>query len=309
MEKFCNENPYTDFKSVKKLIKKELKKDMFDVFEYFEENPVAVGSIAQVHKAKLKSGEFVAVKVQHPQIINQTKGDIFVVSMSCWLGEWAFPDCKLQWINKDFKNNMLKEIDFEIEYNNIKKAQRLFSKEKNIIVPKVYKEYSSKRILTMSFEEGKSICDVKFRKENNIKVSEISNLLNHVFNKQIFKYGFVHADPHQGNLFIRKEYNNSQMNNKKYKEKPVLKLILLDFGLFVDLDKKFITDYTNLWRGIFIQDFSIIEKACIELGVKEHKVFTSMITGKEFDDVMNKHNKDPDERLRIKKGNFINFLS
>lgn len=293
MEPFCQENPTTPFTEVKKLFKQQFKKDLFDVFDYFEEMPIAVGSIAQVHKAKLADTlEYVAVKIQHPPIINQTKGDFIVVDMSCRLAEYFFDGVKVKWISNDFKKNLTQEIDFKIELKNIIKAKKLYSKEKSIIIPKVYKELCSDRVLTMSFEEGSSICDSKYQKENRIKSNEISTILNGFFNRQIFEYGFVHADPHHGNIFMRKELVNGR---------PKLKLIMLDFGLFMDLDKQLISDYSHLWRGIFRQDDKIIKKACESLGVKDAEVFTSMVTGKAYHDVMNSERKNDLERLKIRK--------
>ena len=294
MEQFCQENPCSTFKEVKKLFKKETGKDIFEVFEYFDEKPVATGSIAQVHKAKFIDGNTVAVKIQHSQIINQTKGDVWVVKVSCDLAEYFFPDCKLKWIYKDFQRNMFEEVDFKKEVENMLKATVLFKKDKRIVVPKPYKNLCTDRIIVMSYEEGSSICDVNYRKKNQISVKEISNILNDVFNKQIFEYGFVHADPHQGNLFVRKEKINGI---------PRLRLVLLDFGLFINLDADFQRSYSKLWRGIFTQDKSTIAQACKELGVKEYEVFISMITGRDFKEVMNKDDiSNMEKRLKIKKG-------
>ena len=294
MEPFCNENPISSFKEVQRLFKKEIGKDILDIFEYFEEKPLAVGSIAQVHKAKIIDGPYVAVKIQHPEIIYQTKGDVHVVKQSVALAEYFFEGVKLKWIHKEFEKNMLEEVDFENEKRNIEKALKLFRKDKRVVIPRLHKDYCSKRVLTMTFEEGASICDVNYRKQNNIKVKEISNLLNSVFNKQIFEYGFVHADPHHGNLFIRKEWENNR---------PKLRLVLLDMGLMINLDKKFISDYSHLWRGIYTQNHKIIEDSCKELGVVDYKVFTSMVTGRDFNEVMNPQNiSDTEKRLKMMKG-------
>ena len=86
----------------------------------------------------------------------------------------------------------------------------------------------------MSFEEGKSIIDIEHRKKYNIQAKEIANIMAQVFYRQIFEFGFVHSDPHQGNLFIRKE-----MVNGKY----ITRLVLLDHGLYSELDEDFIYNY------------------------------------------------------------------
>jgi aarF domain-containing kinase len=296
MEPFCQENSSTSFKQVRKLFKEQIGKDIFDVFDYFEELPIASGSIAQVHKARLANTfEYVAVKVQHPKIITQTKGDFHVVRLSCNLGEYFFPGVKLSWIYNDFVQNMTQEVDFIKEAENIRKARKLFKSEKNVIIPRVYGSLSSNRILTMSFEQGKSVTDLEYLKKNKISPNVVSKMMNHFFNRQIFIYGFVHADPHQGNVFVRKE-----LNEKGF---PVLKLILLDFGLFMELNDNVKNSYSNLWRGIYLQNEKIIKDACDNLGVKEAEVFTSMVTGKAYKDLMNKQRKnDFDSRLKIKKG-------
>lgn len=297
MEPFCQNNPITPFNKVKSLFKNQFKKDIYEEFSYFEETPIAVGSIAQVHKAKLKdSYEYVAVKIQHPEIIKQTKGDFHVVKLSCKLAEYFFPGVKVNWIYNDFYNNMSQEIDFKTELKNIEKAHSTYKNEKYLIIPTLYKNMCSDRILTMSFEEGSSVTDLNYLKKNNINVNNLSKMINHFFNRQIFEYGFVHADPHQGNLFVTKRLN-------KY-GKSETKLILLDFGLFINLEKDFKLSYSKLWRGIFTQNEKIINIACKELDVYEPQVFTAMITGRDYKEVMNsKYKSDYNERLKVKKGN------
>ena len=299
MQPFMQACPITPYKDIKKLIEKELKKDLFEIFEYFEEDPIASASIAQVHKARLKdTGEIVAVKVQHPSIINQVKADIKIVEISCKLANYFFPLAKVSWIDKDFRTNMVKEVDFNKEKDNIKKCRKLFKYNRRVIVPKVYDSYSSTRVLTMSYEQGKPITDVEYRIKNKIKVEEISYLLTNTFYKQIFDYGFVHSDPHQGNLFIRKE--RLSHNNPKV----VTKLVILDHGLYMNLEKDFIRSYSMLWRGIFNQNVDQISEAALKLGIDNTKVFVSMLTGRNFNEVMDSDNKyDTKIRLHMKKVN------
>ena len=142
----------------------------------------------------------------------------------------------------------------------------------------------------MSYEEGRPITDSKYIKENNICIKEIAKNLTDIFNKQIFKYGFVHSDPHPGNLFVRNEIDAYG----RYK----LKLVLLDHGLYRDLDDDFRFNYMNLWRGIILQDKEILKKGCNNLGIDKVELFMSILTSKTYDDLMNKSTKyDTDKRL------------
>jgi aarF domain-containing kinase len=100
-------------------------------------------------------------------------------------------------------------------------------------------EYSNDKVLVMSFEEGSSITNLEYLRKNNIDFKQVSTYLSDVFYKQIFEFGFVHSDPHPGNIFVRKEKENGKVTTK---------IILLDHGLYRDYDETFRYNYCNLWR-------------------------------------------------------------
>jgi aarF domain-containing kinase len=142
----------------------------------------------------------------------------------------------------------------------------------------------------MSYEEGKPITDSRYVRENNISIKEIAKNLTDIFNKQIFKFGFVHSDPHPGNIFVR--------NEKDHYGKDRLKIVLLDHGLYRDLDDHFRFNYMNLWRGIILQDKDILKKGCNSLGIDKVELFMSVLTSRTYDDLMNKSTKyNTDKRL------------
>lgn len=142
----------------------------------------------------------------------------------------------------------------------------------------------------MSYEEGKPITDSRYIRDNNISIKEIARNLTDIFNKQIFKFGFVHSDPHSGNLFVRNEKDRFGINR--------LKIVLLDHGLYRDLDDNFRFNYINLWRGIILQDKEILKKGCNNLGIDKVELFMSILTSRTYDDLMNKSTKyDTDKRL------------
>jgi len=142
----------------------------------------------------------------------------------------------------------------------------------------------------MSFEEGRPITDSHYVRENKINIKEIAKNLTDIFNKQIYKFGFVHSDPHPGNLFVRNEFD-------KYGKKQ-LKLVLLDHGLYRDLDDDFRFNYINLWRGIILQDKEKLKKGCNNLGIEKVELFMSILTSRTYDDLMNKSTKyNTDKRL------------
>ena len=246
MEPLCQINSETPFEEVKKTIEKEFGKKIEDLFSEFSEKPVSSASIGQVHKAKLKSNNrIVAVKVQHPKIAFQSIGDIQVGKFSMKVCEYYYPDFKFAWMYDELEKNMKQELDFKTEAENCRKIGKFFKNDDSVIVPEIIDDFSGNKVITMSWEEGKSITDREYRIKNQIKTTEIAELLANSFNKQIFDFGFVHGDPHSGNLFMRKE------NNKT-------KLVLLDHGLYETLDEKFKYSYATLWRGKLYKRYILI---------------------------------------------------
>jgi len=144
-------------------------------------------------------------------------------------------------LGKEFELNLPHELNFLNEGRNAERIKELHKNDKNVIIPKIYWDYCKPRVLVMSFEEGSSITDINYLKKNKIDVKDVSLLLSEIFYKQIFQFGFVHSDPHPGNIYIRKEKENG---------KEVTKIVLLDHGLYRDYDDHFRYNYCNLWRGL-----------------------------------------------------------
>jgi aarF domain-containing kinase len=298
MEPLCQEAPMTPLENIKKTIKSELNHSLEEIFDEFHEIPLGSASIAQVHKAKLReTGEFVAIKIQHPMVATYCPSDVAIVKFATKVGELIWPGLKLQWIANEFQKNIMREIDFKNEGLNADKISSLFENDTRVVIPKVFWKYTSKKVLTLSFEEGKSIVDTDYRKKNQIKVSEIANLLAHVFNRQIFEFGFVHSDPHHGNLFIRKEIVNGEISTR---------LVLLDHGLYRELDKTFRFNYALLWRGVLIQNKDMIRQACSGLNVSNPELFIALVTNRNYQDILNEEFKyDTKSRLGDKRSIFF----
>ena len=135
---------------------------MEDLFLSFEEKPIASASLGQVHKARLKTtGELVAVKVQHRWIKENVNGDLTMIQFGVDIAKAIFPNFKYGWLADEFKTRLPRELDFGIEAENAKRCAEIFSGNKKVSVPKVYNEYTQKRMLVMSYESGFSVARVK----------------------------------------------------------------------------------------------------------------------------------------------------
>lgn len=148
----------------------------------------------------------------------------------------------------------------------------------------------------MSYEVGKPITNMKYIKENKIEIKEIAHILCDIFNRQIFEFGFVHSDPHPGNLFIRKE---------KVGNKEMTRLVLLDHGLYRDLDEDFRYNYSSLWRGIITQNKDLLIKSCNGLGICKVELFMSILTSNTYDTLMDQNNKYSANRRMSLKSNIL----
>lgn len=229
----------------------------------------------------------VEIKIQHNRLFQESKGDIFLIKNGTKLAEMIFPEFKYKWLGYQFEINLLKELDFINEISNSERLSDILKNYKEIVIPKYYKKYCTNKLLVMDFEEGGSIQDSHYLKENNIDVYKVSKLLSKSFNDQIFKHGFVHADPHSGNIFVRKDSETG------------FKMIIFDHGLYRNLDEDFRKNYILFWRGMFIQDKELIKQSCKNLRIENYELFCSVVTNKRYDQIMNK-NMNTMERIKLK---------
>lgn len=191
-----------EFEGIKEIIEQELKADPYTIFKAIDEQPLASASIGQVHKAVLYSGEVVAIKVQRPGIEEQFIEDIktleniidFAVKHSEITRKYAFKD-----ILQELQQVLFKELNYHIEANNLITLHQNLINYENITVPLPYLDFSSKRVLTMQFIDGKKITSVPvYAMRPDSK--ELAHELVSAYLQQILKDGFVHADPHPGNV-------------------------------------------------------------------------------------------------------------
>ncbi|EGR30211.1 hypothetical protein IMG5_137550 [Ichthyophthirius multifiliis] len=289
-ETLCHDCPQSSFESVKKTIESQLDKPLHEIFSYFNEKPLKSASIAQVHEAILKeNGQKVAVKVQHDWLSQSSKGDIKLVQMYVNIGEKFFPEFKFKWFSDEIEQILKQELNFYQEIDNGEKARELLKNKKNLYIPQYYFDYCSEKVITMEYIDGFPIMDVNLLRKQNFDLQKIAFIISDAFSQMIFNNGFVHSDPHQGNLLIRKVSNNFKSEDQ---------VVLLDHGLYKQLTPTFRLAYSKLWKAIIEQDISQMEKSSQELGVQEEysKLFVSMITSRVFDDITDKK-KDVKERL------------
>ncbi|XP_055379704.1 uncharacterized aarF domain-containing protein kinase 5 [Condylostylus longicornis] len=255
--------------SSKENIQKVFLKDFGDVpeniFEEFDYKPVAAASLAQVFKGKLKSGEQVAVKVQYNNLDKRFPSDVGTLIFLQNVIEVFFKNYNFGWILKDLRANLEKELDFCNEGANAERCWKDLSRFKNVYVPKIFWSYTKKRVLTMEWIDGFKITDIASLKKNNIDLKYLDKKLFHIFSEQIFNSGFVHADPHAGNLFIRS------------KKPGDFDLVILDHGLYEYLPEKFRKSLCQFWEAAVLRDENTMSHSAKELNIKYYKNFAEVL--------------------------------
>ena len=257
LEKLQDDVKEEDFENIKEVFYKEFSKDIYDVFDEFEKKPLASGSIAQTHLATIKVGSIdrkVVVKVQRKDLDKRVKEDLIIMK-----DLYKKLESKLDGIEsfnfgeiiEEFFLSLNKEIDFEVEKNNIKKYRKLNIKENDLLSPDVYDSYSSKKVLTLEYIEGKSIRSV-FEKKSN-KRKDMAQKIIEAYVNQMFTYGYFHADPHPGNIFVDKDLN----------------IYLLDFGIVGNLSENYRYQIMKIFLGASFGEVKLITDAIIGMGLLE----------------------------------------
>ncbi len=253
LEKLQDSVPQFSGEDAQKLVEEELGKPISEIFMKFEISPIASASISQVHRAELidGEGEEVAVKIQRPGIEHIIEVDLEIMLHFATLIEKYIKGMDiLSPINviKEFEKSIKKEIDFTIEATNIDRFGRNFQDDMTIYVPKVYRDYSTKKILTMEYIDGIKVSNIDTILKSDSDPKVIGSRSADLIIKQIFEHGFFHADPHPGNILI--------LNNNT--------ICFLDFGMMGICPPKHKEYLSSIIVGFVKKDASIITKALMK---------------------------------------------
>nr|XP_024393504.1 uncharacterized aarF domain-containing protein kinase 1-like isoform X3 [Physcomitrium patens] len=234
---------FWSFKDLEVVFLEEFGKDVKELFEAFDEQPIAAASLAQVHRGFLKNGQEVAVKI--------------------------FPDYQFEWLVGEFEKNVVRELDFTQEADNADRTAKSFAHNRNVRIPRIFRELSTKRVLTMEFMEGCKIDDIKSLEKAGVDPKEVASLLAAIFAEMIFCHGFVHGDPHPGNLLVHRDPSRSGKHN--------FDIVILDHGLYRELGEKFRTNYCRLWRALILLDADEISETGRNLGAGQYARYLPVI--------------------------------
>lgn len=210
----------------------ETKLNIEDVFKEFNEVPIAAASIGQVYEAKLYSGEDVIIKIQRPNIERTIKADLEILQSGASILNDIVKENETNFekILEEFKVQLLRELDYNFEAINAMKFYEIFKDSEEVYIPKIYSEYTTKKVLVMEKIIGVKLSDISKIKKFGWDTDNISKIGVKALFKQVFECGFFHADPHPGNIFVL----NSNC------------ISYIDFGMIGIVDKKTFNSLNNI---------------------------------------------------------------
>lgn len=255
-EKLQDRVPPFDAETAKSIIELELGKPLEEIFSDFKTVPMASASIGQVHRATLIDGTEVVVKVQRPDVKEIVERDLQLI--------WEIVQRSDRYLKKQgvlnaldvvaaFERSMVKELDYSNEARNIQRFRTFYKNESNFYIPQVFRNISTDKVLVIEFVSGCKFTDKKQIREWGLNPKKIvENGLN-IYLKQIFEYGYFHADPHPGNVLIR----------------PDGIICLIDFGMVGQLSRRDKLAFANVFIAMAEQDSRKMAQAMRKLAISD----------------------------------------
>ena len=240
-EKLQDKVPPFEEEVARQIIEEELGKPIDEVFDVFDKKPLGSASIGQVHRARLKTGENVVVKVQRPNIINRVQTDLALLRDFVKLTENYF---KRQGILNPlevvdtFREAMESELDYMNELQNMEQFRKLYRSYRNFYIPKPYRQFSTSKVLVIEFISGCKITDIPQLEAWGLAPEAVAESGIDVYLTQIFKTGIFHADPHPGNILIR----------------PNGVVVMIDFGMVGKLTQEHKVAFAGMVIGLAQQN-------------------------------------------------------
>jgi len=243
--------PAQPYAVIRSAVERELGRSLDAVFSEFDPEPLASASLAQVHRARLRDGREVAVKVQYPDVERIVRTDLANVRRACAVYEHFDPQpVALLPLLNELTAHLEMELDFRREADCADRVREIFADHGGVVVPGIHREWSTRRVLTMECVDGIKITDVEGLRRAGLDPADVVQDLMQVFVRMILAAGFFQADPHPGNLFV----------------KPDGRIVLLDYGLSKELPEGFGMGLFELMFSMMTLNEAAMVRAFRELG-------------------------------------------
>ena len=255
LEKLQDDVKEEDFSYIEETIEEEFARGIEDIFVEFDRKVLATGSIAQTHLAYIRTDDSVkkvVVKVRRKDIEKRVREDLTIIRdlYRKYQNKLNFIESfDLGEVLEEFEKTLRKEIDFKNEKENILKYREDNNRSTDLSSPAVYENYCGKSVLTIEYINGKTIRS-SYDKDPEIRNALAKKIIK-AYTNQMFSYGFFHADPHPGNIFVDSENN----------------LYLIDFGIVSTLSENYRYQIIKIFLGASLNEVSLVTDAIIGMGL------------------------------------------
>jgi len=250
LEALQDQIPARPYAEIEQRITEELGKKPAELFTHFNKTPVAAASIGQAHRATLKDGTEVIVKVQHKNIEKIAEVDLRVMEKLTRLASRFYDIKGMEYAYTQVRKMVEEELDFVQEAASMQAVKANLIDEEKFEVPQLHPKYSTQRILTTTFYEGVKISNTEQIEAWGINGRELANRLVHAYCQMVFEDGFYHADPHPGNILVQEDGT----------------IVLLDFGAVAHLEQNTRTGLLELIEAAAKNDTEGIVAGLKKLG-------------------------------------------
>lgn len=252
-----DEVPAERFSDIRRVIEHELGTRLDHIFESVEREPSGSASLGQVHRARLKDGREVAVKVQRPGIARIVRTDLstlrFVLGVVRRVAPAADEMIDMRALYREFSRTVYEELDYQREGRSAERFARLFTSDPTIGVPRVLWKYSSRHVLTLEWIDGIKITHLAQLDAAGVDRDALAKKLVGAYFKQVLEVGFFHADPHPGNIFVEPMKEGVRLN-------------FVDFGMMGTVTPRMRDGVRDCFLGIVEQDAALVVQGLARLG-------------------------------------------
>lgn len=240
------------FEEIEKILTTHFGAPLAEIFAAFDQTPLAAASIAQVHRARLKDGKSVVVKVQRPGIDRVMQDDLQILRVLAELADRYIPEIRAynpKGIVEEFGRSMEFETNFVIEANNVRRFQANFRNDPDIKIPEVYSEYTGRRVLVLEALDGIPMSHSNALKQEGLDREAVLKRGMKAYMKMVYSDGLFHGDLHAGNVLLM----------------PDSRLGLIDFGIVGRLNRKTQTAIANMFLALAEEDYDRLAYMYVDL--------------------------------------------
>ncbi|HEX8728545.1 MAG TPA: AarF/ABC1/UbiB kinase family protein, partial [Ktedonobacterales bacterium] len=252
-----DEVPAERFGDIRRIIEQSLGAPTGDIFSAIDATPAGSASLGQVHRARLKDGRLVAIKVQRPNIERIVRADLrairFVLELVRRLAPSMDEVMDFRGLYSEFSRTVYEELNYEREGRNAERFAQLFADEPGIRVPAVIWDYTTRRVLALEWLDGIKVTDLAALDAAKVDRDALAQRITGSYVRQMLQFGFFHADPHPGNIFVQPTDGD-------------FRIVFLDFGMMGTITMRMKQGLRDAFLGLTTQDAQLVVRGMDTLG-------------------------------------------